>query len=52
MSDHNGWTESDFGSDEWKAGCSCGFESPPLTSEEAATAALAAHYAASEGAAA
>jgi hypothetical protein len=44
---HNGYVESEFGGTWWKAMCSCGFEGEELASEEAATAALKAHYEAS-----
>lgn len=41
-----GSTENEFGSGEWRASCSCGWTSPLLFSDRAATAALSAHFAA------
>lgn len=41
---HNGSTENEFGSTDWRATCSCGFESPTFTTEREAADALIAHY--------
>jgi hypothetical protein len=45
VSEHNGSTENGFADDDWRAVCSCGWQSDAVHSEAEATTRLVAHYA-------